>query len=96
MKRTCDQHWRPTKPSRGEAGSAWTHANAVAAGLIKTRQTAVFSEHPELATHTLDRTPLRRLGEPEEVADAVLFLSSEAASYITGQTLVVDGGEVFT
>lgn len=75
---------------------AWSkhriRANAVAAGLIKTRQTAVFSEHPELAAHTLERTPLRRLGEPEEIADAVLFLSSQAASYITGQTLIVDGG----
>lgn len=67
-------------------------ANAVAAGLIKTRQTAIFSEHPEMAAPMIARTPLGRLGEPEEIANAVLFLTSGAASYITGQTIVVDGG----
>jgi NAD(P)-dependent dehydrogenase (short-subunit alcohol dehydrogenase family) len=67
-------------------------ANAVAAGLIKTRQTAIFSEHPEMAAPLIARTPLGRLGEPEEIANAVLFLTSSAASYITGQTIVVDGG----
>jgi NAD(P)-dependent dehydrogenase (short-subunit alcohol dehydrogenase family) len=66
--------------------------NAVAAGLIKTRQTAVFSEHPEYAAPHLARTPMRRLGEAGEIANAVLFLTSGAASFITGQTLSVDGG----
>jgi NAD(P)-dependent dehydrogenase (short-subunit alcohol dehydrogenase family) len=40
----------------------------------------------------LDRTPLRRFGEPEEIGQAVVFLASDAAAYITGQTLAVDGG----
>jgi 3-oxoacyl-[acyl-carrier protein] reductase len=75
---------------------AWSkhhiRANAVAAGLIKTRQTAIFSEHPEYAAPTLARTPLGRLGEPEDVANTVLFLTSGAASFITGQTIAVDGG----
>lgn len=75
---------------------AWSRhkirANAVAAGLIMTRQTAVFKEHPEMAAPMIARTPLGRLGEPAEIANAVLFLTSSAASYITGQTISVDGG----
>jgi 3-oxoacyl-[acyl-carrier protein] reductase len=75
---------------------AWSkygiRANAVAAGLIRTRQTAAFAEQPELTAPVLARTPLRRLGEPADIANAVLFLTSGAACYITGQTLAVDGG----
>jgi 3-oxoacyl-[acyl-carrier protein] reductase len=75
---------------------AWSRhhirANAVAAGLVKTRQTAIFSEHPELAAPTIARTPLGRLGEPADIANAVLFLTSSAAAFITGQTIIVDGG----
>lgn len=75
---------------------AWSRhgvrANAVAAGLIKTRQTALVTETPEYVAPTLARTPLGRVGEPAEVAAAVLFLTSAAAAFITGQTLPVDGG----
>ena len=75
---------------------AWSRhgirSNAVAAGLIRTRQTAAFAQQPELTAPVIARTPLRRLGEPSDVANAVLFLTSSAACYITGQTLAVDGG----
>jgi 3-oxoacyl-[acyl-carrier protein] reductase len=75
---------------------AWSkhgiRANAVAAGLIRTRQTAAFAGQSELTAPVIARTPLRRLGEPNEIANAVLFLTSGAAGYITGQTLAVDGG----
>jgi 3-oxoacyl-[acyl-carrier protein] reductase len=75
---------------------AWSRhgirANAVAAGLIKTRLTAPVTTNPDLVAQHLARTPLGRLGEPEDVASAVLFLTSAAAAYITGQTLPVDGG----
>jgi NAD(P)-dependent dehydrogenase (short-subunit alcohol dehydrogenase family) len=66
--------------------------NAVAAGLTASRMTAGTITNPEWSGPTLARTPLGRLGEPRDVAGAVLFLTSSAAAWITGQTLPVDGG----
>jgi len=66
--------------------------NAVAAGLTRSRMTAGAFEQPEWTAPTLQRTPLGRLGEPKDIAGAVLFLSSSAASWITGQILPIDGG----
>ena len=66
--------------------------NAVAAGLTATRMTATTVANPQWSAPTLARTPLGRLGESHDIAGAVLFLSSPAASWITGQTLPVDGG----
>jgi NAD(P)-dependent dehydrogenase (short-subunit alcohol dehydrogenase family) len=54
--------------------------------------TAGTIANPEWSAPTLARTPLGRLGEPRDIAGAVLFLTSPAASWITGQTLPVDGG----
>ena len=64
--------------------------NAIAPGLVKTDMARALWEPNEgaIARHT----PLRRLGEPEDIAAAALFLASDAASWITGQALVVDGG----
>lgn len=64
--------------------------NAIAPGLVKTRFARALWEPAEeaIARHT----PLGRLGEPEDIANAALFLTSDLASWITGQTLVVDGG----
>ncbi|HEY3266425.1 MAG TPA: 3-oxoacyl-[acyl-carrier-protein] reductase [Armatimonadota bacterium] len=64
--------------------------NAVAPGWIETAMTAELGE--DLRGPTISRIPLARLGTPDDVAGAVLFLCSDAASYITGQTLTVDGG----
>jgi len=64
--------------------------NAVAPGFIATDMTAALKE--EIIEQVKSRTPLGRLGEPQDVADAVLFLASDAASFITGHVLVVDGG----
>jgi NAD(P)-dependent dehydrogenase (short-subunit alcohol dehydrogenase family) len=67
--------------------------NAVAPGLIDTDLTRqLFGTHGRLEARARERVPLGRPGLPEEVADAVLFLASQDADYIIGQTLVVDGG----
>lgn len=64
--------------------------NAVAPGLVRTHfARALWEEHEDrVAAHT----PLRRIGEPDDIATAALFLSSEAASWVTGHVMVVDGG----
>lgn len=66
--------------------------NAVAAGLTESRMTAGTFANPEWTQPTLARTPAGRLGVPRDISGAVLFLSSSAASWITGQVLPVDGG----
>jgi NAD(P)-dependent dehydrogenase (short-subunit alcohol dehydrogenase family) len=69
--------------------------NAVAPGTIATElaRAAVLTSE-EASARIMSRTPMRRLGEPEEVAEAVAFLLSDAASYITGEIVVVDGGRM--
>lgn len=66
--------------------------NAVAAGLIRSRMTTAMLADDALSAPYLARTPLGRVGRPEEIAGAVLFLTSTAATFVTGTTLVVDGG----
>jgi NAD(P)-dependent dehydrogenase (short-subunit alcohol dehydrogenase family) len=66
--------------------------NAVAPGLIDTPMTAPMAAFPELLDAELAHIPMARSGTPDEVAGAVLFLSSSAATYLTGHTLAVDGG----
>lgn len=67
-------------------------ANAVSPGVIRTRMTEGLFQLPGALEPVLAATPLRRAGTPEDVADAVLFLASDLARYVTGQNLVVDGG----
>ncbi|MBO9377990.1 SDR family oxidoreductase [Sphingomonas histidinilytica] len=81
-----------TRVLAAEWASQRIRVNAVAAGLTRSRMTAGAFEAPEWTAPTLQRTPLGRLGEPKDIAGAVLFLSSSAASWITGQIVPIDGG----
>jgi 7-alpha-hydroxysteroid dehydrogenase len=66
--------------------------NAVAVGSTATSALDIVMASDELRTTMEKATPLRRIGDPEEIAAAVLFLASEAGSFITGKILEVDGG----
>lgn len=66
--------------------------NAVAPGLIRSNMTARIQQLPEYTRKDFERMPMARWGTPQDIAPAVLFLSSPAARYITGQTLAIDGG----
>ena len=76
--------------------TAWAkhgiRVNGVAPGFVNTKLTARSHDDPAVYEETLRRIPMRRWGQPEEMGDAVLFLASSMASYITGQMLLVDGG----
>ncbi|QBE48265.1 SDR family NAD(P)-dependent oxidoreductase [Leucobacter triazinivorans] len=75
-----------------ELAPAGIRVNAVAPGYIRTPFTAEALEREEVRKFLLDRTPLGRIGEPEDVANGVAFLASDEASWVTGSTLFVDGG----
>jgi 3-oxoacyl-[acyl-carrier protein] reductase len=79
-----------TRTVARELASRGITVNAVAPGFIATEMAAKLGD--EVLQQVKSQTPLGRLGDPQDVADAVLFLASEAASFITGHVLVVDGG----
>jgi len=66
--------------------------NAVAPGSVPTRMTEKYAADPAIAEMVNAKTPMRRWGTPEEIARAVQFVCSDAATFITGHTLIVDGG----
>ncbi|AXC13307.1 3-oxoacyl-[acyl-carrier protein] reductase [Acidisarcina polymorpha] len=66
--------------------------NCLAPGWFKTKQNAVLYENPEWVEYLKDRIPLKRPGQPNDLNGAIVFLASDASAYITGQTLLVDGG----
>ena len=81
-----------TKSLAKELGSRGITVNAVAPGFINTDMTASLSE--KVKEEASKNIPLKRLGDPEDVANLVGFLASDAANYITGQVINVDGGMV--
>ena len=84
-----------TKQQAVEFASLGIRVNAVAPGTIATELAAkAVLTSEEAKARIMSRTPLRRLGEPAEIADTVAFLASDAASYITGEIVVVDGGRM--
>ena len=78
-----------------EGASDNIRVNVIVPGQIQTQANLDFAEKaPEIAAKTAEAIPMRRGGEPEEVAEAIVFLLSDAASYITGAALPVDGGKL--
>jgi NAD(P)-dependent dehydrogenase (short-subunit alcohol dehydrogenase family) len=77
-------------------GCEWARAsinvNAIAPGVFRTSLNAKLLDDSERGRELLLRTPMRRFGRPEELVGAAVFLASDAASFITGQTIVIDGG----
>ena len=74
------------------SGRKGIRVNALAPGYFVSEMTSPLLDQPERMGELLGRTPLRRLGQPSELAGALLLLASDAGSYITGATLAVDGG----
>ena len=75
-----------------EWGPRGVRANTIAPGLIRTDFARALWENEALLARRTQDTPLRRIGQPDEVAGAAVFLASAAASFMTGQTIVIDGG----
>jgi NAD(P)-dependent dehydrogenase (short-subunit alcohol dehydrogenase family) len=82
-----------TKSAALEYGPT-VRVNCVAPGHVRTPMTAVWEQMPDAFAPIAASIPLGRIGEADEVAEVILFLASDRASYITGQTLIVDGGAI--
>jgi NAD(P)-dependent dehydrogenase (short-subunit alcohol dehydrogenase family) len=81
-----------TKSLAGEWASRGVRVNSISPGYIGTEMTKIGMSNADWYREWLQFTPMRRVGEPREVASAVVFLASDASSYFTGSNLVVDGG----
>ena len=79
-----------------EFGADNIRVNCIAPGLIKTDFAKALWDNPETLKRALTGTPLKRIGDPEEIAGAAVYLASKAGAYMTGQMLVVDGGATVT
>jgi NAD(P)-dependent dehydrogenase (short-subunit alcohol dehydrogenase family) len=75
-----------------EWGPSNVRVNCIAPGLVRTDFARALWENPQVYATAVQTYPLRRIGEPDEIAGAAIYLASRAGSFTTGQTLVVDGG----
>jgi NAD(P)-dependent dehydrogenase (short-subunit alcohol dehydrogenase family) len=76
-----------------EFGADNVRVNCIAPGLIKTDFARALWDNPETLKASNARTPLGRIGDPDEIAGAAVFLASSAGAYMTGQAIVIDGGQ---
>ena len=79
-----------------ELGPHNVRINCIAPGLVRTDFARALWENPDMLKRSNARTPLGRIGEPDEIAGAAILLASKAGSFMTGQTIVVDGGATIT
>lgn len=85
-----------TKALAQELGSDNIQVNAIAPGIIKTRFAAALWDNEAILQRHEERTPLGRIGQPEEISEAAIFLASQGANYLTGHVMVIDGGTTIT
>jgi NAD(P)-dependent dehydrogenase (short-subunit alcohol dehydrogenase family) len=81
-----------TKTMAYELASSGVRVNAIAPGLVDTRFASAIVSNDEIVASVIKKTPLGRYATPEEIAGAAVYLASDASSFTTGHTLVVDGG----
>ncbi|ROO30811.1 short-chain dehydrogenase [Salinisphaera orenii YIM 95161] len=79
-----------------EWGPSNIRVNAIAPGLVRTDFAKALLEDPKRLEQAEQRTPVRRIGEPDDIAGVAVFLATDASAYVTGQTLVADGGETIS
>lgn len=77
-----------------EWGKHNIRANCIAPGLVKTDFAKALWDNPHVLAKTVEHSPLKRIGDPDEIAGAAVFLASRAGSFMTGQTLIIDGGRL--
>ena len=82
-----------TKVLAAELAPDNIRVNAIAPGFVKTRFSAAIWDNPQIYERTIQSIPQKRIAEPQEIAGAALFLASDQSSYMTGETLVIDGGQ---
>jgi NAD(P)-dependent dehydrogenase (short-subunit alcohol dehydrogenase family) len=81
-----------TRTMAVELGPADIRVNAIAPGLVDTRFASAIISNPDLVRIVTERAPLHRYARPEEIAGMAVYLASDDASYVTGQTIPIDGG----
>lgn len=79
-----------------ELGPQGVRVNCIAPGLIRTDFAKALTDDPAILATSVRRAPLRRIGEPHEIAGAAVFLAAPAGSFTTGQTIVIDGGQTIS
>jgi NAD(P)-dependent dehydrogenase (short-subunit alcohol dehydrogenase family) len=82
-----------TRNLAAEFGPDNVRVNTIAPGLIKTDFAKALWDNPEILKRSTERAPLRRIGEPDEIAGMAVFLAAPAGAFTTGQTIVIDGGQ---
>jgi gluconate 5-dehydrogenase len=85
-----------TREAARELAAYNIRVNAICPGVIETEMTAALRQNPEMVAKWLEEIPQGRLGRPQEVAGLALFLCSDAAAYLTGQAINLDGGKVMS
>jgi NAD(P)-dependent dehydrogenase (short-subunit alcohol dehydrogenase family) len=84
--------WMVTKMAALALGSSGVRVNAIGPGFTDTNMTKIIGALPDRATQIVTQIPMRRFGQPSEIAGVALFLASDDASYVTGELLIADGG----